>query len=98
MEEGEQVMPDRDYDRMREQLNAGAEKMATGNTQETDPAMGLAGMTAQGAPYSLRKQAEHNEYHYREKASQASAVVAFLRLHPEFEEFVHLIRSGAIQL
>lgn len=47
--------------------------------------------------YSLRNEAAEKAQHHSNKANQASAAYVFLSQHPEFEEFIQLIRSGSIQ-
>jgi hypothetical protein len=48
-------------------------------------------------PPSLREEAEKSAHYYAEQAAKASASADFLRDHPEFDEFIRLVRSGAIQ-
>lgn len=54
----------------------------------------------QRAPYrppTLREEAEKQIGYHREQADRFDLAAAFFREHPEFDEFVRLVRSGAIQ-
>lgn len=45
---------------------------------------------------SLREEAEKSVASHYEKAAKAERSLAFFRDHPEFDEFIQLIRSGVI--
>ncbi len=47
---------------------------------------------------SPAEQAEKNYIHHSEQAAKASTAYTFLRQNPAFDEFIKLIRSGAIQI
>lgn len=47
---------------------------------------------------SLREEAEKNFHSRSELASKAGQAAKFLASYPEFDEFVRLIREGAIQI
>lgn len=49
-------------------------------------------------PPTLREQAEKEAAFHFEMCSKAQSVASFLQLHPEFGEFIELLRSGAIQV
>ena len=52
-----------------------------------------------GAEYrrpSLREEAEKQVGYHREQADKQDRAAAFFREHPEFDEFIQLIRSGVI--
>jgi hypothetical protein len=46
---------------------------------------------------SLRDEAQKRSIQHREIADKAQAAAIFLHQHPEFDEFVRLVRRGAIQ-
>ena len=46
---------------------------------------------------SLRDQAQTRSNHHLEEAAKATDAANFFHLHPEFEEFIRLVRSGSIQ-
>ena len=54
---------------------------------------GLAGSTRRP---SLREEAEKSVASHYEQAAKAERSAAFFREHPEFDEFIQLIRSGVI--
>jgi len=45
---------------------------------------------------SLREEAEQQVGYYRSEADKKDRAAAFFREHPEFDEFIQLIRSGVI--
>ena len=45
---------------------------------------------------SLREEAEERVGYHRIQADKQDRAAAFLREHPEFDEFIQLIRSGVI--
>lgn len=47
---------------------------------------------------SLREEAEKSVGYHREQADKHDRAVAFFRENPAFDEFIQLIRSGAIQI
>lgn len=47
---------------------------------------------------SLREEAEKNVGYHRDQADKHDRAVAFFRDNPAFDEFIQLIRSGAIQI
>lgn len=59
----------------------------------TDPV----GMAGEYRP-SEREQAEKRVGHHRIEADRADRAAAFFREHPEFDEFIGLIRAGIIQI
>jgi hypothetical protein len=52
----------------------------------------------QTRPYTLREEAEVRLRNHREHAKNASLAAEFFRDNPAFDEFIRLVRSGAIQL
>ena len=68
------------------------EKMA--NT--CDQTIGLAGARA-GAP-TQQEQAEKNMFYHSDMAMKAEKAAKFFKAHPEFDEFINLIRNGSIQI
>jgi hypothetical protein len=48
-------------------------------------------------PYTLREEAEKSAAHHGEQAQKHASAASFLAAHPEFDEFVRLVRAGAIQ-
>lgn len=48
-------------------------------------------------PPTLREQAEKNAALHATQAQKHSEAATFLMQHPEFDEFIRLIRSGALQ-
>jgi hypothetical protein len=48
-------------------------------------------------PYTLREEAGKSAEHHRAESQKHSAAYDFLSAHPEFDEFIRLVRSGAIQ-
>lgn len=59
-------------------------------------AQGLCG-TAAGRAYSLRDEASKNLRFHTEAAQKSAGAIQFFDAHPEFEEFIRLVRLGAIQ-
>lgn len=49
-------------------------------------------------PPTLREQAEKSVGYHRDQADKHDRAVAFFRDNPAFDEFIQLIRSGAIQI
>lgn len=47
--------------------------------------------------FSMREQAEKNTAHHYEQADKHSRSAKFFRENPAFDEFIQLVRSGAIQ-
>jgi hypothetical protein len=47
--------------------------------------------------YSLRDEAQKRAMHHAEQAEKAQSAAIFFSQHPEFEEFLRLVRSGSIQ-
>ena len=50
-----------------------------------------------GRPYTNREQAEKNVGYHRMEADKHDRAAAFFRENPAFDEFIQLVRSGAIQ-
>lgn len=46
---------------------------------------------------SLSAEARRSEQFHYEQASKAGDAARFLSSHPEFDEFIRLVRSGALQ-
>lgn len=55
------------------------------------------GVCAGRAPYTLCEEAAKSEQHHYEEAAKAGSAARFLSSHPEFDEFIRLVRSGAIR-
>lgn len=49
-------------------------------------------------PPTLRGEAEARVGHHRQEAEKADKAAAFFRENPAFDEFVRLVRQGAIQI
>ena len=47
-------------------------------------------------PPTLREQSEKNAAYHMDEAQKLSSAAAFLREYPQFDEFIRLVRSGAI--
>ena len=47
--------------------------------------------------YRLRDEAQNRANQHQEIADKAQAAAIFLHEHPEFDEFIRLVRKGAIQ-
>jgi hypothetical protein len=48
-------------------------------------------------PYSLQEEASHRAQEHYEQASKAQSAAVFFANNPAFEDFIRLVRSGAIQ-
>ena len=57
---------------------------------------GLCGTPA-GRAYSPRDEASKNLRYHTDAAQKSAVAIQFFDAHPEFEEFIRLVRSGAIQ-
>lgn len=73
-----------------EQLNA---KQAYDKTAQCQTPMG--GNALRG--YTLLEEASKSESYHFDEAAKAGNATRFLSAHPEFDEFVRLVRSGAIR-
>ena len=65
------------------------------------PASNLGGCgaaTTSRKPLSLRQEAEKNVGYHREQADKHDRAAAFFRENPAFDQFIQLLRSGAIQI
>lgn len=61
---------------------------------------GVQAASPAGHPYSaptLRDQAEKQVGYHRQEADKHDRAAAFFRENPAFDEFIQLLRSGAIQ-
>lgn len=63
---------------------------------------GMCGGTAQGvtptrAPHSLQEEATSRARHHHEESGKAQSAALFFSQNPSFEDFIRLVRSGAIQ-
>lgn len=47
--------------------------------------------------YTLKDEKEKSYYMYLEQAQKAAKALTFFRKNPAFDEFIRLVRSGAIQ-
>lgn len=60
--------------------------------------VGLMGDNYEGRPrFTLRQEAEERVGFHRSQAEKADSAAAFFRENPAFDEFIRLVRSGAIQ-
>lgn len=77
-----------------------AEKAYYANHAQCAPApSGLYGDTCgKSEPFTLRGEAEQKVGFHRDQAEKADQAAAFFRENPAFDEFIRLIRSGAIQI
>ena len=77
-----------------------AQQMAEANMKEQQKAQ--CGRAIDGAVAgsvrrsSLREEAEKQVEYHAECASKADRAASFFREHPEFDEFIQLVRSGVI--
>ena len=80
-----------------------AEKQYLNNASPTQPhpvdqcGQAAMGQTPSRPGYSLRDEAQKRAMHHHEQADKAQQSAVFLSQHPEFEEFIRLVRSGALQ-
>jgi hypothetical protein len=51
-----------------------------------------------GEPFTLRGEAEQKVGFHRSLAEKADQAAAFFRENPAFDQFIRLIRSGAVQI
>jgi hypothetical protein len=77
------------------------EKLDELRNQQAQTAQQMVGQCGQamqglGRRVSLREEAEHQVGYHRVQADKQDRAVAFFREHPEFDEFVQLIRDGVI--
>ena len=49
-------------------------------------------------PYSLQEEASRRAQNHYEQASKAQSAAVFFANNPAFEDFIRLVRSGAIQI
>lgn len=81
--------------------NEESKKLAyEGDPQQGNALNGAAGSVQGGTPYrppTLRESAEKSVEYHREQADKSAMALAFFRAHPEFDEFVRLVRLGSIQ-
>lgn len=64
-----------------------------------DPSSGLSGGDTCGVyDPSLRAEAEQRVGYHRSQAEKHDQAAAFFRENPAFDQFIRLIRSGAIQI
>lgn len=61
------------------------------------PAPCIQGTTAQSRPFTLKDEAGKAAEHHSSQAQKFAAAHAFLSAHPEFDEFIWLIRNGSLQ-
>jgi hypothetical protein len=57
----------------------------------------MCGQTQSYHPPTLGQEAEKHVIYHRDQADKFERAATFLREHPEFDEFVRLVRSGSIQ-
>lgn len=71
-----------------QQLNAKLQaQVAYENNEQTSPSRA----------YTLSEDAQRNEQFHYEQAAKAGNAARFLSAHPEFDEFIRLVRAGALQ-
>jgi hypothetical protein len=73
-----------------------AEKMKFAQAQQAQCGQAIGGVTQAWHRPSLREEAEKSVGYHREQADKQDRAAAFFREHPEFDEFIQLIRSGTI--
>ena len=56
-----------------------------------------AGINPHYRPPTLQEQSEKNAAYHMEEAQKFASASAFLREYPQFDEFIRLVRAGAIQ-
>lgn len=80
--------------KQREQEKAyDADQMSAQNQQNMKMGMGIAGSGYRPSP---AEEAEQQAAEHLDRAGKAQQAAAFLRAHPEFDEFIQLIRKGVI--
>lgn len=62
-----------------------------------DPSYAQAQCAMPKVAYSLRDEAQKLAHHHQEQSDKAARAAAFLHQHPEFDEFIRLVRSGSLQ-
>lgn len=85
-----------DYEsKLNNALNEAKCQQAQTKAQYADCASGVLG-TAVVRPYSLAEQLEKSAAGSYQQGSDYTRASGILRAHPEFEEFIWLIRSGLV--
>lgn len=76
-----------------------AEKAYYGDTcnAQTPNLAGAVGMGTAIRDWSLADEASKSAQFHFEQADKANRAARFLSAHPEFDEFIRLVRSGAVQ-
>ena len=64
--------------------------------QAQTPMVGLTGECNMSYRPTPRQEAEKNKDYHSQEAHKAAAAVEFFQKHPEFSEFIQLIRTGSI--
>lgn len=75
-----------------------AEKAYYNQAQSPMPSGCYGDTCGKSEPFTLRGEAEQKVGFHRDQAEKADQAAAFFRENPAFDEFIRLIRSGAIQI
>lgn len=67
------------------------------NTKCAEPMGTACGQAVGRIPFTLSEEAQRNEQFHYDQAAKAGSAARFLSAHPEFDEFIRLVRAGAIQ-
>lgn len=78
-----------------QQLKAQLQEQAV--YESAAPMGATCGQAIAGRPFTLSEEAQRNEQFHYDQASKAGSAARFLSAHAEFDEFVRLVRAGAIQ-
>jgi len=80
-----------------DEMNAKMQAQSYANQAQCAATPNMSTCTAGRAPYTLCEEAAKSEQHHYDEAAKAGSAARFLSAHPEFDEFVRLVRSGAIR-
>ena len=83
-------------DGLQEQAKMAAEKAY--QDRNYSPAQDAIQGTASVRPSTLKDEAAKSAQYHSTEANKAAAAHVFLAAHPEFDEFIRLIRSGSIHI
>lgn len=81
-----------------DQLNAKLQQQAAHeNTKNMESIGGMCAQAVGRTPFTLSEEAQRNEQFHYDQAQKAGTAARFLAAHPEFDEFIRLVRAGALQ-
>lgn len=81
-----------------DEINAKMQAQSFSNQAQCAAPQNMGTCAAGRAPYTLCEEAAKSEQHHYEEAAKAGSAARFLSAHPEFDEFVRLVRSGSIRV